>query len=218
VALSGTGVATVYTVLPTSVAFGSEQTNVRSAAMLVTVTNTGNAPLLITSIALSGQDPRLFSQINTCRSSVAVGAACTISVVFKPTSTGSKTATLSVNGGAGTQSVALSGTGVAPSYTVLPTSVAFGSQLHGTTSAAQSVTVMNSGNGPLPITSITLSGQNLHQFSQTNNCGSAVAVGAACTISVVFKPTLKGSMTATLSVNGGGGAATQSIALSGTGT
>jgi HYDIN/CFA65/VesB family protein len=144
--------------------------------------------------------------------------SCTISVTFKPTATGLKTATVNINGGgAGTQTVALSGTGVA-SYTVSPTSVPFGSVPHGTTSAAQSATVTNTSAVALPITSIKFSGTNPGQFSQTNNCGKSVAVGTNCTISVVFKPTVKRSLTATLNVNAGGGAGTQTVALSGTGT
>jgi Abnormal spindle-like microcephaly-assoc'd, ASPM-SPD-2-Hydin len=108
--------------------------------------------------------------------------------------------------------------GLLPTYTVSPTSVPFGSQPHGTSSGPQSVIVTNTGNVALPITSITRSGKNPGQFSQTNTCGKSVAVGVTCTISVVFKPTVKGSWTATLNVNGGGGAGTQTVALSGTGT
>jgi hypothetical protein len=141
-------------------------------------------------------------------------------VVFNPTLTGPKTATLSVNagGGAGTQKVTLTGTGVAPPYTVSPTSLAFGSQPHGTPSAAQSVMVKNTGTLALPVTSITLSTTSPHPFSQTNTCGTSVPVGSNCTISVVFNPTLTGPKTARLSVNAGGGAGTQTVALSGTGT
>jgi hypothetical protein len=45
---------------------------------------------------------------------VAIGGSCTVSVVFKPTSTGAKSATLQVTpgGGAAPKSVALSGTGI----------------------------------------------------------------------------------------------------------
>jgi hypothetical protein len=56
------------------------------------------------------------------------------------------------------------------------------------------------------------------QFSQSNTCGTSVAVGANCTISVEFKPNSTGSKSATLNVNTGDGAGTQTVALSGTGT
>jgi hypothetical protein len=119
--------------------------------------------------------------------------------------------------GAGTQTVALSGTGIAATYTALPTSLAFGNEVTNVASAPKSVTVTNTGNLALPITSITLSTTGSQPFSQTNTCGTSVAVGASCTISVVFNPASVGSATATLSVNAGNGAGTQTVALSGTG-
>ncbi|MGO8856993.1 MAG: choice-of-anchor D domain-containing protein, partial [Steroidobacteraceae bacterium] len=79
------------------------------------------------------------------------------------------------------------------------------------------VTVQNTGTIALPLTNITLSGANPGQFSQTNTCGTSVAVGTTCTISVVFKPTWTGSIQATLNVNAGAGAGTQTVALTGTG-
>jgi hypothetical protein len=214
------GLLPTYTVLPTSVPFGNQFVNERSAARLITVTNTANVALPITSITLSGTNPKQFSQTHTCGTSVAVGATCTISVVFKPAASGSRSATLNLNasGGAGPQTVALTGTGVVAPYTVSPTSLAFGSVPHGTTSGPQPVTVKNIGTVALPITSITLSGTNPKQFSQTHTCGTSIAVGATCTISVVFKPTSTGSMKATLNVSGGGSAGTQAVTLSGTGT
>ncbi len=209
-----------YTALPTSLAFGNEITNVASAPMSVKVTNTGSVALPIASITLSTMGSHPFSQTNTCGTSVAVGANCTISVVFNPAAVGSAAATLSVNAGsgAGTQTVALSGTGITATYTALPTSLTFGNEITNVASAPKSVTVTNTGTVALPITSITLSTTGSQPFSQTNNCGSSVAVGANCTISVVFNPAAVGSAAATLSVNAGNGAGTQTVALSGAGT
>jgi hypothetical protein len=209
--------SSTFTATPNALSFGNEVAGSASGAMLVTVKNTGNVPLALT-ITRSGANPGQFPDSHNCGTSVAVRKSCTISVSFKPTATGLKTATLNINGGgAGTQTVALSGTGVA-SYTVSPTSVPFGSVPHGTTSAAQSVTVTNTSAVALPITSIKLSGTNPAQFSQTNDCGKSVAIKSTCTISAAFKPTRKGSKTATLNISAGGGAGKQTIALSGTGT
>jgi hypothetical protein len=207
-----------YTVSPTSLAFGNEITNVASASQSITVTNTGAVPLPITSITYSTAGSQPFSQTNSCGTSVAVGATCTINVVFNPASVGPATATLSVNagGGAGTQTVALGGTGIAATYTATPTSVAFGNQLTNVASAPTSVTVTNTGAVALPITSITLSTAGSQPFSQTNTCGTSVAVGTNCTISVVFDPASVGSATATLSVNVSGGPLT--VNLSGNGS
>jgi hypothetical protein len=213
------GLFPTYTASPTSLAFGSQATNVASAPMSVTVTNAAGVALPITSVTFSGANSLEFGQTNTCGTSVAVAGTCTISVVFKPAAVGSATATLSVNAGngAGTQTVALSGAGVMPSYTASPTSLAFGNQLTNVARAPKSVTVTNTGAVALPITSIGLSSAGSQPFSQTNTCGTSIAVAEKCTISVVFNPASVGPATATLSVNAGNGAGMQTVALSGAG-
>ena len=209
--------STTFTATPGALSFGNEVAGTTSAAMGITVENTGNVPLALT-ITRSGANPGQFRDGQNCGTYLAVRSSCTINVTFEPTATGLKTATVSIDGGAaGTQTVALSGTGVA-SYTVSPTSIPFGNVRHGTGSSSQSVTVTNTSAAALPIRNIKLSGINPAQFSQTNTCGTSVAAGTACTISVEFKPTKKTSLTATLSINAGGGAGTQTVALSGTGS
>jgi hypothetical protein len=212
------GLLVSYTAAPTSLAFGNEAINVASAPMTITLTNTGTGSLPIPSITLSTPSPNPFSQTNTCGTTLAAGSRCTISVVFTPLLTGSSMATLSINagGGAGTQTVALSGIGVMPTYTVSPASLAFGSQTTNVASAPMPVTVTNTSTVPLPITSITLSTPGSNPFSQTNACGTSVAVGAGCTINVTFNPPLAGSATATLKVNAGG--TTSPVSLSGIGS
>ncbi len=74
-------------------------------------------------------------------------------------------------------------------------------------------TLSNAGNAILAITGITASGD----FSQTNNCGTSIAAGGSCTITVSFIPTATGSRTGTLTVSDNSAATTQSVTLSGTG-
>jgi hypothetical protein len=220
VALSGTGADPTYTLTPTSLAFGNQETNVPSAGTTTTLTNSSAVTLSITSITLTGANASQFSQTNTCGTSVAASTSCAITVVFQPTSTGAKTATIRtvVGGGAGTKTASLTGTGIVPTYSLTPPTIAFGNQAHGTSSAAQTVTLTNTSSLALPITSIALAGTNPGQFLQTNTCGTAVSAGATCTISAVFRPTSTGSKNARLTVTPGAGAAAQSTALSGTGT
>ena len=219
-ALSGTGVVSTYTLAPASLAFGSQLTNVASAPQSVTVTNTGGVALPITGIGLSTSGSQPFAQSTTCGTSLAVGATCTIRVVFDPASAGPATATLSVSAGngAGTQTGALSGTGVVSTYTLAPTSLVFGTQLMNVASVPQSLTVTNTGGIALPITSIGLSTSGSQPFAQSTTCGTSLAVGATCTIRVVFDPASTGPATATLSVSAGNGAGTQIGALSGSGS
>jgi hypothetical protein len=113
VALTGSGVAAPYTLSPRSLAFGNQTVGTTSAPQAVTVTNTGSAAVPITSITFTGPNHAEFAKTKTCGASLAVAASCTISVSFKPTSTGAKKATLNVNagGGDGTQIVTLTGIG-----------------------------------------------------------------------------------------------------------
>jgi hypothetical protein len=217
VSLSGTGTAPVATVSPTSLAFGNQSLTTASTVQSITLTNSGNAALSVSSIAISGANASDFAQTNNCGSSVAAGANCTINVSFKPAATGNRTAALMIADSAtgSPQTVALSGTGTASAVSVSPSSLAFGSQSVGTASTAQTVTLTNSGNGALTVTSIGLSGVNAGDFAQANNCGSSVAAGASCAISVTFTPIASGSRAASLSI--ANSASPQTVSLGGTG-
>jgi len=195
----------------TSLRFGNVVVGTTSARKTVTLTNTGNASLLISSITASGD----FAETNTCGSSVAAGAKCAIKVTFTPTTAGSRTGTLTIadNASNSPQTVQLSGTGVLP-VTLSPTSLSFGAQPVGTSSAAQSVTLTNNQSATLTITSIAASGD----FAQTNTCGGSVRAVATCTISVTFRPTAIGSRTGTLTVTDNASNSPQAVSLSGTGS
>ncbi len=113
-ALTGSGVAAPYTLSPRSLAFGSVTVGTASTVQMVTVTNTATVAVPITSITITGLDHTQFSKTKTCGLSLAVGKSCTISVTFKPTAAGAMKATMNFNagGGDGTQTVALSGSGI----------------------------------------------------------------------------------------------------------
>ncbi|MDH4023522.1 MAG: choice-of-anchor D domain-containing protein [Gammaproteobacteria bacterium] len=204
---------------PTSIAFGNQALNVFSSSRTITLSNTESTDLSITSIALSGVNLGQFSLSHTCGSSVPAGSSCVIMVKFKPTTTGSKKATVTVAtwDGTGTKTVSLSGTGVKSVYSVSPTTLAFGNLAVSTTSAAQTIKISNTGIVVLPISSITIGGTNPSQFSRTHNCPAQVPVGGSCSVSVKFKPTSTGLKSASLKVAAGGGASAQYVALSGNG-
>jgi Tol biopolymer transport system component len=111
-ALSGTGVASAFSVSPTSLDFGSVPINTTTAPRFVTISNTGSAVLPISSITLAGWNPYQFTQTHNCPANLAVGNSCTVNVIFKPTTPiGSKAALLNITpgGGAAIRSVALAG-------------------------------------------------------------------------------------------------------------
>ena len=98
-------------------------------------------------------------------------------MTFAPTSASplTKTALLNVSvaAPATSQSVSLTGTIVVPTFNLSPTSLSFGKQLHGTTSAPQTVMLTNTGSvASLTISNIVLSGTNPKQFIQTNTWGT----------------------------------------------
>ena len=219
VALTGStsGTAPAVTLTPTSLAFGAQAVGIASASKTVTLKNTGTAPLTISAAGFGGTDPSDFTGSTTCTTTVAAGATCAFTISFKPTTVGARSATLVVddNAGSGSQSVPLTGTGT---YAELsPASLTFAAQTVGTTSAAQTVTLTNLGTTAISISSISLTGTNGADFAQTHTCGTSLAAGAKCTISVTFKPTAKGARSATLSVADNAGGSPQSTSLSGTG-
>lgn len=102
----------------------------------------------------------------------------------------------------------------AASATIKPTSLSFGKHKVGTTSASKTVTLSNTGNATLSIAGIATTAG----FTQANACGSALLAGKSCAISVRFAPTVKGSITGSLTINDNASDGHQVVSLSGTGT
>ncbi len=212
VALSGSGIAPAAAGLsPPSLTFASRLVGTTSPAQTVKLSNTGSVPLNISSIATTGD----YTETNNCNASLGKGASCNINVSFTPTATGTRSGTLSVtdNASGSPQTVALSGSGIAPAAALSPASLTFAGQLVGTTSSAQSVTLSNTGSAPLNISHIATSGD----YTQNTNCGGSLGAGASCNINVSFKPTATGTRTGTLSVTDNASGSPQTVTLSGSG-
>jgi len=96
-----------------SLTFGDEDEGSTSEPLLITLTNTGTAPLAITSIVASAN----FAETNTCGTTLAAGANCAINVTLAPDTTGGLkgTVTFTDNAAGSPQTVSLSGTAVTPS-------------------------------------------------------------------------------------------------------
>jgi hypothetical protein len=103
----------------------------------------------------------------------------------------------------------------AGSVTLAPSSVNFGNQNVGTTSAQQTLTLSNSQSTALTGISLAITGANASDFAETDNCGTSIAANTSCTINVTFTPAAAGSRTGTLTATDSAG--TQSSSLSGTG-
>jgi hypothetical protein len=217
VSLTGTGVAPIVTLSPASLTFATQLVSSTSPPQTVTLSNTGTAVLSISKITITGSDTNDYLESNNCGSTVSAGSSCTISVVFKPKARGSRPAALNVfdNATGSPQNVTLSGTGTVVSLSA--SSINFGTETVGKTSAPNTLTLTNTAQTTLSIQSITITGANPGDFAQTNTCGSAVAGGATCTVSVTFTPAKKGSRSALLSIADSGGGSPQTVSLTGTG-
>jgi hypothetical protein len=199
-------------VTPASLAFGNVLVGATSASQSLTLSNNGGATFTISSIAVSAP----FSRVaGGCGASLAAGANCTITVTFSPTVLGLANGTVTISGNVTVTNspVALSGTGVAATHTasVSPSPLAFGNWAIGTTSPTQNLTVTNTGNSNLTGLSFTLGGGLPFSRVTTGtfpagapNCGSALLVGAACTVKLQFAPTTVAAFSRTFTVAGTG--------------
>ena len=84
-----------------------------------------------------------------------------------------------------------------------------------TSSLPQNVVLTDGGDIPLTLRSITITGMNPANFVQTNNCGSSLAGGATCTISVIFKPSAAGTRNAAVTISDNAMSKVQKVPLSG---
>lgn len=102
------------TLSPTRLTFATQAIGTTSAAKTVALKNIGTITLTISGIAITGTNAGDFAQTHTCRSSLAAGASCSISVTFKPTASGTRAGALSVkdNAAGSPQQAALSGPGI----------------------------------------------------------------------------------------------------------
>ncbi len=227
VALTGTGTAAAPTanIAPAALNFGSESVGASSGTQSTELNNTGSLPLQVSSIAINGTNSSDFKIASgtTCPTgggTVGVPGSCNVNVLFAPTSTGSKSATLSFsdNASGSPQSVSLSGTGISsPSLTVAPTNVGFQAQTLKMPSAASTVTLSNPGTTPVQISAVAIIGPNSGDFVETNNCPGTLNPSVSCQASVVFQPLAGGARTASLSFADSAAGSPQTVTLSGTG-
>jgi len=103
----------------------------------------------------------------------------------------------------------------APTVTLSPNSLNFGSQKVGTTSGPMTAKLTNRGAGTLLISSIIPKGSD---FTLTTNCGSSLGQNQSCSLTVKFTPSKTGLRTGTITINDNATNSPQVVKLSGTGT
>src|SRR5262249_1988636 len=159
--------------------FPVQDVHTTAGSSRITLDNPGTAPLVISSIAIQGNQAAEFAQTNTCTTPISPGSSCSIDVTFTPGAVGPRSAQLVVTDTdrRSPHVMDLKGEGAnstAPQVLLSPTSIDFKNQATGTTSAATAVLLTNPGGSSLAISSIALSGTNQSEFAQTNNCAASL--------------------------------------------
>ncbi len=241
--ITGPNIAVTDSVPPTgdfTIPFGSI-TEGNTSDQTVTVTNSGNANLVMGTIASANPLAAPFSITadNCSNQTIAPAGTCTLTVRFAPAAVGSFSDAFDIPSNdpdTATVTISVSGTGtavpvpdIAVTDSITPDTdlqMAFGNVTQGVTSFAQTVTIANAGSADLVVSSIQLSGTDAGQFNLdlnpgSNSCGSptpTIAAGANCTVTVAFSPTATGNKSATLAISSGDpDEATVNITLTGTG-
>jgi hypothetical protein len=221
VPLSGPALVATAALTPAALSFPARTQGTTSPAQIVTVVDTSTVPLRLSSLATSGDFA--VAPGGTCAPAGVVPAAgfCTVAVTFQPTGTGPRQGALVVGDTSGTTPhvVALSGSGTAPKaagFSVNPGRLAFGQQRVGTTSAARTVVVTNTGTGPLSFGRISVTG-NFVRSGGTCSTTTTVPAGHTCTVLMKFAPRGTGARTGALSFADNAAGSPQTVALGGTG-
>jgi MYXO-CTERM domain-containing protein len=195
VTLTGAGIRPVLAV-PASVEFNQQRVGaVPSETRQVRVTNNGNGPIQITEVAITADRPFTVSSIAPF--DLPAQSHHDLTVTFTPTATGPFTAalTLTTNDTEFTSAtVALTGTGVRPTLALSSSSLTFNAQRVGTTSAAQELTLRNSGDGMLTVTVPA----TVSVFSITPNGTFQLGPNVPQVVRVAFNPDAVGDVSASL--------------------
>jgi hypothetical protein len=152
VALTGTGTMGAISVSPSTLDFGTVLTG-SSKQIAVTITNTGDAQLVLQAIAIGGTGAEKFSSdLVSPYPILQPGASQTFFMTYAPQAVGTDAATLTMRAFPEiTATVALSGSGATAELSVSPGQIAFDGQLVGRPAIPRPVTLRNTGTTALSI-------------------------------------------------------------------
>jgi uncharacterized repeat protein (TIGR01451 family) len=198
----------IISVEPTDIDFGEINISSNSTQRYVSITNNGTDDLLLDQITIDGGDAANFEIIsdNASLKTLAPGDFAVVALQFKPITSGPKVADLSIPSSDPDNRevfVGLIGTGTGPNISVYPDALDFDYVQKNTASLPQTVWIHNDGTENLTISSITLTGTNISQFEITsdNVSSKTLAPWDWGVVTVTFKPTTIGTMTAILRIS-----------------
>ena len=169
------------TVSVPSLTFGSISIGTTAPTQTVVISNPTTAAIPLTSLALTGTNPRDFFA-STCPASLAPAASCTVQVNATPVGAGTRSAYLAITSptSASPQYVSLSVNGTGSAGTAAQVTLSSYTLGFGDFPSTASITVTNAGNAPLIIQSINVTGS----FTEADNCGASLFGQSVCTITV----------------------------------
>jgi hypothetical protein len=216
IGLTGTGTAAPagkLTASTTSLSFGTVATG-SNAAQSITLTNSGNAAVHISSVVAAGTGFTVSGL--TTPAILNTGQAATLSVKFAPTTPGNATGTVKVTSDApgSPLTINLSGTGAQAGLSVSPASFNFGSIVDGQTKS-QNFTLTNTGTAALTVTQISATGAGYSASGLSTP--ATIAAGKTATFSVLFAPTTAGTLNGSVSIASNAPNSPNAVALSGSG-
>jgi Abnormal spindle-like microcephaly-assoc'd, ASPM-SPD-2-Hydin len=216
---TGTGGPTADT-QPNTLAFGGQAVGSTSSANTETITNNGNTTLHISSVNVTSGSGVFAISADNCTGTVPAGQQCTVNVRYSPTGLGADSGTLTFTDDAADspQQVGLTGTGTgAPTADTSPSTLAFGAQTLGSTSAPLTETVTNNGNVALHVSSVAVTAGGTVFAIGNDGCTGTVAAGQQCTVTVRYTPDGPGSDSGTLTLTDDAGDSPQHVSLTGSG-
>ncbi len=214
-AVTGTGVQAGLNIMPTSVSFGSVVSG-NTNSQTVQLKNSGTANLTISQATVTGSGLSLAGL--SLPLTLAPGQSGNFNVQYKPQGSGNVSGSVSIvsNAPNSPASVALSGTGIAATYTISvnPTSLSFGTVTDGTT-AAQGFTVTNTGNSNVAISAMTLTGTG---YSLQSGAGAVtLSPNQSASVGVQFAPAAAGAANGGVNIVSNATGSTSNVSLSGSG-
>jgi len=219
--------APVIAVGPSSLDFYSQAIGVATPTQELTVSNGGSADLVLTAVFTAGtnaDDFLAYYQLGgSCytNTTVSPGGSCTFNIAFKPTAAGTRNGIIQIYYNGGVAETPVTGIGVLPgALSVSAPSLDFGSVYVGSTSASQSITISNTGSGPLTLSSAMTVGPGAGDFPPIPTSGDCVLDRTMqpleqCTLTFAFSPYADGARSTTLEIESDGGKA--SVVLQGAG-
>jgi hypothetical protein len=213
--VSGNGVQPALSTAPSPIAFGNV-TEGSTASQTVQLSNSGTGTLAITQITVTGTG--FSAGTPSVPVSLNPGQSISLNVQFLPGFAGLASGSVVILSNAPNSPtlISLSGTGVAAtqSLALSATSLAFGNVNAGS-SAAQNLTLTNTGNTKITVSQITENGAGFSLSGASTPV--TLATGQSMTFGVVFSPSASGNDNGSVTVASTATGYPRSVALSGAG-